>query len=232
MDQIPSTRAVPWARLRGMGTGVLDRLAESERRALLSQMQRRRFAKGEVVFHEGDPGDTLHLIAKGHVAVQVGTPRGDRVVLRVLGPDSLVGEFALLAAGPRSATVTAIDAVETRTLNGNGFAKLRTDHVDLDHFLLGLAINEVRRLSAALLDAMYLPAEQRVLRRLVEMAELFGDGDSVVVPLGQEDLAGLAGVTRQSVNKVLANAEQAGLVARRRGSIEILDLPELTRRSS
>ncbi len=209
-------------------SGVLDGLSAADRRAVLARMHRKRFAKGEVVFHEGDPGDTLHLIVKGHVSVRVTTPRGDTAILRVLGPGSLVGEFAALAPAPRSATVTALDPTETMTLASAEFTKLRAELPTVDRFLLEAAINEVRRLSNALLQTMYLPVEQRVVCRLIEVSELYPATDRHVVPLGQSDLAELVGVARQTTNGVLAKAQAAGAIRIARNTIEILDLDLLT----
>ena len=220
--------ATPTHRPAANTQGILDGLAADERRALLARMHRKRFAKGEVIFHEGDPGDTLHLIAKGHVSVQVTTPRGDHAILRVLGPGSLVGEHAAIAPAPRSATVTALDATETMTLDRDQFAALRAERPTVDRFLLEAAIGEVRRLSAALLDALYLPVEQRIVRRLLELAALYDpDETGVAVPISQTDLAELAGVARQTTNKVLVAAQTAGVIRLSRNRIEILDLDAL-----
>lgn len=214
-----------------MATGILHQLEASDRRALLARMQRRRFAKGEVIFHEGDPGDTLHLIAKGHVSVQITTPRGEPAILRVLGPGSLVGEYAAIAPARRSATATALDPTETMTLDHEQFAVLRDELPIVDRFLLEAAINEVRRLSAALRDALYLPVEQRVLCRLLEVAELYGLKDGSVIPIGQADLAALAGAARQTTNRILVAAQSAGTIRLGRGNIEILDHRALEKRA-
>lgn len=208
---------------------ILDGLSLDERRALLARMRRKHFAKGEVVFHEGDAGDVLHLIVRGHVSLRVATPQGESAMLRILGPGAMFGEFVLIAPGPRSATVTALDAVETMCLGGSDFHRLRQDHPYLDALLLDGAIREIRRLSSALLDALYLPVRQRVLRRLLEVADLYDVHDGESVPLGQSDLAGLAGVTRQTTNRVLAEAQTAGAIKLRRGHIDILDTAALLR---
>ena len=68
------------------GGSLLDCLDDDERRQLLSETTRRRFKRGEVLFHDGDPGDTLHLIDKGHVAIRTTTPLGDVATFAVLGP--------------------------------------------------------------------------------------------------------------------------------------------------
>jgi CRP/FNR family cyclic AMP-dependent transcriptional regulator len=214
-----------------MASGILDRLAPAERRTLLSRMHRKRFAKGEVIFHEGDPGDTLHLIAKGHVSVQVTTPRGEPAILRVLGPGGLVGEYAAITPARRSATATALDPTETMTLDHEQFTTLRAEWPTVDRFLLEAAITEVRRLSAALRHALYLPVEQRVLRRLLEVAELYDLDNGQAVPISQADLAALAGAARQTTNRILAAAQSAGEIRLRRGSIEILDINTLRRRA-
>lgn len=193
-------------------------------------MRRRRFARGEVIFHEGDPGDALHHIVKGHVSVRVSTPRGDQAILRVLGPDDVVGEFALVSPGPRAATVTALEATETMMLDREAFAALREERPSVDDYLINAYIAEVRRLSSSLLEALYLPVDKRVLRRVLELGELYGDDESICVPLGQDDIAQIAGVTRQTVNKVLTKAQQDGALRIERGRLEILDLEEIRRR--
>jgi CRP-like cAMP-binding protein len=209
---------------------MLGGLDDEARRALWARMRRRRFARGEVLFHEGDPGDALHVIVKGHVTVKASTPRGDRAILRVLGPDDVVGEFAVVSPGPRAATVTALEPTETMMLDSETFAELRKERPSVDDFLLGASIAEVRRLSAALLDALYLPVEARVLRKVCEVGDLYRNGGEITVPLGQDDIAQLAGVTRQTVNKVLAKAQQDGGLRIERGRLVILDLESLRRR--
>jgi CRP/FNR family transcriptional regulator, cyclic AMP receptor protein len=213
-----------------VGEGLFGGLDDDARRDVWAHMRRRRFARGEVIFHEGDPGDALHHIAKGHVSVRVSTPRGDQAILRVLGPGDVIGEMALVSPGPRAATVTALEATETMMLDRESFAELRKQRPSVDDFLLDASIAEVRRLSAALLEALYLPVEQRVLRRVLELGELYRKGGTICVPLGQDEIAQLAGVTRQTVNKVLAKAQQDGALRIERGRLEILGLEEIRRR--
>src|SRR6476660_2554179 len=90
---------------------ILDVLSDEERQSFLRACRRRRFARNEVIFHEGDPGDTLHLIARGHVAIRVTTPLGDVATLRVLEPGEFFGELAVVSPAARNATALAIDAV-------------------------------------------------------------------------------------------------------------------------
>ena len=210
---------------------LLSSLTADEQTRVISQTHRRRFRRGEVIFHEGDPGDTLHLIAKGHVAVRRSTPLGDVTTLLVLGPGDYFGELVLVSPeSGRNATVLALDATETLTLHRDQLEDLRRQHPTIDRFLLDALAKEIRRLSALLSEVLYVPVNKRVLRRLLEVANTYGtDGPAQIVPLTQEDLAGLAGTTRPSANKALRAAEDAGLISVSRGEVRLLDFDGLAR---
>jgi CRP-like cAMP-binding protein len=212
---------------------LLAVLDEDERRRVLALARRRRFSKGEPLFHEGDPGDTMHLIAKGRVALRVTTPLGDTATLLVLGPGDQFGEMALISPAPRNASAVALEPVETMTFHRDQLEELRRTHPGVDRFLMEGLIAEVRRLSHALLEALYVPVEKRVLRRLGDLVALYGDGESatVTIPLTQEDVAELAGTTRPTANKVLKAVEGAGAIRIARGRIDVLNADELARRA-
>ncbi|MGH9223648.1 MAG: Crp/Fnr family transcriptional regulator [Acidimicrobiales bacterium] len=211
---------------------ILTVLPEEARRDLLSRARRRRFRKGEVVFHEGDPGDALHLVDKGHLVVQRSTPLGDMATVRALGPGDVFGELAVVAPAPRVATVMAVDPAETLAVHRDVFDELRSAHPIVDRLLVHALADEVRRLSARLLEALYISSDKRIYLRLLEMARLFGTADggaAIAIPLTQEQLAQMAGTTRPTANRVLRSAEAEGCVRMTRGRIEVLDLAAVVR---
>jgi CRP/FNR family transcriptional regulator, cyclic AMP receptor protein len=212
---------------------LLGSLNPAEQRAVIAETRRRRYAPGEVVFHESDPGDTLHLLAKGHVAIRRSTPLGNVATLSVLGPGDFFGELVLVSPeSGRNATVVALDRTETLTLRRDQLEILRSEHPDIDRFLLDALAKEIRRLSSLLSDALYISVDKRVLRRLLEVAETYGaQSQGGVVPMTQEDLAGLAGTTRPSANRVLRSAEEAGLIDVGRGVVRLIDVDGLARRA-
>ncbi|HVF31507.1 MAG TPA: Crp/Fnr family transcriptional regulator [Acidimicrobiales bacterium] len=217
-----------------MAWSFLEGVPEDDRRRLLAATQRRRFARREVLFHEADPGDTVHLLDRGRVAVRITTPVGDVATLRVRGPGEVIGELALLADGPRrAATVVALERVETLALHRDQFVELRRRHPSVDAFLVNVLAEEVRRLSGLLVEALHVPVDIRVVRRLVALVDDYRDpdneGEPTEVPLTQEDLASLAGTSRATVNRVVGEAERAGLVQRRRGRIVVTDPAGLAR---
>lgn len=217
-----------------MGWSLLDGIPEDDRRRVLSATRRRRFGRREVLFHEGDPGDTVHLIDRGRVAVRVTTPLGDVATLNVRGAGDVVGELALIdPASRRMATVIALEATETLAIHRDEFAELRRRHPSVDRFLVAILASEVHRLSALLAEALYVPVDTRVVRRLLALVEIYAsNGEAKVeVPLTQEELASLAGTSRATVNRVLGEAERDGSVEVRRGRIVVLDASGLRRRA-
>lgn len=214
---------------------VLDVLSDDERESLLASARRRTFRRGDAVFHEGDPGDTLHLVKRGHVAVRRTLPTGDVGTLLVLCPGDVFGELAVVAPAPRNATIVAVDGVETLAVNGVVFSEVRSRFPAIDRVLIQALATEVRRLSALLMEALYVPAEARILVRLVELTRVFGDGAGpgpVVVPLTQEELAQMAGTARPTVNRVLQTAQDAGELQIRRGRIVVCDSAALRARAN
>jgi CRP-like cAMP-binding protein len=198
---------------------------------VISRTHRRRFKRGEVIFHEGDPGDSMHLVEKGHVAVRRTTPYGDVATLLILGPGDFFGELVLISPNAgRNATVVALDVAETHSLHRTELENLRRSNPNIDRFLLDAAAKEIRRLSTLLSEALYVPVEKRVWRRLLEVAHTYGgNGLAAVLPLTQEDLAGLAGTTRPSANKALRTIEKEGLISMSRGEIRLLEPEGLQR---
>ena len=103
--------------LCGLNFDLLAGLSDEDRRAVAARMVRRSFRKGETLFDEGDPGDSLHLIEKGRVAIRPSTPLGEVVTLAILGPGESFGEQALLAPdAKRTASAVALEAVEAGAL--------------------------------------------------------------------------------------------------------------------
>lgn len=211
---------------------LLEGIPEEPRRRVLAAGRLRRFARGEVVFHEGDPGDTLHLIAKGRVAVRITTQLGEVATLAILGPGDFFGELALLGPSHRTATVSATEPTETLAIDRDSFEALKQEHPSVESFVVAVLSAQVRRLSGQVLEALYVPADKRVLRRLNELAQAYGDGAAgTVVPLTQEDIAHLAGTSRATVNRVLGEAQEAGIISVGRGRIDVVDPGSLEKRA-
>ncbi len=217
-----------------LGGDLFKDLPEPELRRLVTIARRRRFGRSEVVFHRGDPADALHLIVAGHFAARLETGEGDTVTISVHGPGDAFGELALLGAEPiRSTTVATLAAGETYAVHRDDFDRLRREYPEVNDVLARVLAQRLRRTSELLAEALFASAETRVLRRLAELALLYGEGSArtAAVPLAQNELAGLAGTSRATVNRVLRAEARRGTVSLRRGTITVLDPAALTARA-
>ncbi len=198
----------------------------------MAQARRRSFRRGEVVFHRGDPADSLHLVVSGRFAVRITTPLGGSVIFDLVGPGEVFGELALVLPGRRrSVTVEALARSETRAVFYSDFAALQAAHPEVKDLLLELLGEQLQRLGDRLVEAHHVDAETRLRRRLLETAERFqGKGGKPLVSLTQEELASLAGTSRATANRVLRDEERHGTIDLSRGRALVLDLDRLRRR--
>lgn len=217
-----------------MNWAILDCLAPSEREDVLAATTRRRFARGEIIVYAGDAGESLHLLERGRAAVCIGTADGDELTIGVVGPGDYFGEQALVdGVRRRTASVVALEAVETRSLPRGEFDRLRSRNPGIDQVLVTALSERVTRLTLQLAEALFVPVEVRLVRRLVELAVVYGTGDGPpVVPLTQQQIGMLAGTTRPTVNRVLGELAAAGVVEVGRGRVVVCDLAELERRGA
>jgi CRP-like cAMP-binding protein len=211
---------------------LLKDVPAEEVRQVVAISRRRSFHKGEVVFHQGDPGDSLHLVVKGRFAVRIMTPLGDSVTIAVRGPGENFGEMALVDPETRrSATVQALEPAETQAVYYGELERLRAKHPQISQVLIAFLAGALRRENELLLEALYVPADRRLLRRLAELSATYADAQGVIA-LTQEELAQMAGTSRATVNRVLREEERRGTLELRRGRTVVVDAEALARRAA
>jgi CRP-like cAMP-binding protein len=206
---------------------ILQGLAPEAQRALAARLSRRRYRRNEVVFHQGDPGETLHLVRHGRLKILASAETGEDAVLTIVRPGDMFGELTLLDGGQRSATVIAMEEVETATLTRGDFLDLlRRDPTVVEALLSALA-RTIRRLTEDVSALMFIRLRGRLARKLLELARDHGqptDGATEIqVPFTQEDLASMIGGTRPRVNELLGFFEDKGAISRPGRRIVILN---------
>jgi CRP-like cAMP-binding protein len=211
---------------------LLGDVPDDELQQLLTIARRRSFDRGEVVFHEGDPADSLHLVVSGRFAARIRTPLGDTTLLAIYGSGDAFGELALVSPpSNRSATVVALEAAETRSIFREDFERLRKRHPAVDRVMVSLLAERIREMNDRLLEAHYVDAETRVRRHLKQLATLYERNDTAVIPLTQEEIAEIAGTSRATVNRVLREEERRGVIELKRGRTIVVDPSQLDRRT-
>lgn len=206
------------------GWKLLEGLSDRERDEFLGLARPRRFDRGQLVCAQGEPADSVHLVAQGRLGVRVSLPDGAAAMLQVIGPGDYFGELALWhVPARRTAAVEALEPVETLSIAGTAFRALCERRPSLERALVAMLADRVIALSTSLLEAMYEPLERRVHRRLHDLADMYGSTDPVRVPITQTQLAEMAGGTRPTINQLLQGLEGQGVVHLGRGRIDVLD---------
>jgi CRP-like cAMP-binding protein len=200
---------------------------------LASGMRSRRFRRGEVIFHVGDPGDALFVIVSGEIKISLPSETGDEAILATLRSGDVFGELALLDGAPRSASATALAPTETVVLPRDRFREVIATEAGVRDALLASIAGELRRLTTHVEELHFLDITGRLAAGLVRLAQEGGtpgaDGSvRLRTTLTQADLAAMVGCTRQSVNKLLGQFTDDGLVRMERNAIVVTDLEGLT----
>jgi CRP/FNR family cyclic AMP-dependent transcriptional regulator len=202
---------------------------------IVSTMARRRYRRGEVIFHQGDPGDSLHIVARGRVKIVLTSPEGDEAIVATVRPGDFFGELTLIDGAPRSATATAVEPVETLVLVRDRFRQLlAANEVLRDNLEVSLAA-EVRRMNEHVEELHFLDLEGRIAAHLARLVQREQPGAQGAVELAfdysQGDLAAMIGGARQSVNRVLRALEREGLVRIDGNRLFISDVAKLDARA-
>lgn len=200
-------------------------------RAIAGQMRRRRFRRGEVIFHQGDLGDSLLVLASGSVKIVLPSPEGEEAIIASLQPGDFFGELALLDDAPRSTTASAVEPTETLSLSRDQFLRLLADDPGIVRALLKALAGELRRLTGHVEELHFLDLSGRLTARLVRLAREADPAASGRVelnwPFTQSDLASMIGGTRQSVNRLLSGMVDDGLIRIDRDTLVITDVERL-----
>lgn len=218
------------------GCALFAHVGDDGLRALAQLMRHRRYRRNEVIFHQDDVGDSLHIVVDGGVKIVLPSQEGDEAIIASLKPGDFFGELALLDGSPRSTTATAMEPTETLALPRDQFLRLLPEDARLVTALLRALAGELRRLTGHVEELHFLDLAGRLSMRLVRLARDVDPKASGRIelnwPFTQSDLAAMIGGTRQSVNKLLSGLVDEGLLEIEHETLVISDLAALEARSA
>ena len=208
--------------------GLLDRLSSGDRAELERSGTQRRYRAGSPLFHEGDPSDWVAVVLSGRVKVTAVAGDGKEVVLAVCSSGDVLGELSAIDGLYRSATATAVDAVEALVVPVDGFRRFLGASPAASLLLLQSIAARLRDADRREVEYTALDSMSRVATRLVELAERFGVPDAhggveIRLPITQDELAGWSGCSREAVGKALQALRARGWVRTGRRSIVVVD---------
>ncbi len=227
LNPAPATDGTPWwgelpFKLRSLPAAVHLKL-----RALLHE---RVVESGQPVFHQDQPTDAIYWLLEGRVKITRVTPEGYESVLCVRNAGEGFCLVAALDGGPQLGTAVALGRTRLAWADRGAFHDLCCEHPELAAVVQSACLLEVRWLMHRLETFAFRSVEQRLaLVLLSEMRRALEAKPPVELRLTRQELAGLAGTTRESVSRALQRLQRAGVLQARRGSVTIFDPDHLRR---
>ncbi len=186
----------------------------------------RSFPAGTRVFHEGDHSDACYIVRDGSFRVTREHSDGRAITLASLGPGDIFGELAMLDGEVRSASVEALSDGELLALPAGEVRALLARHPEITVKLIAALVRRLRTANERISRQSFQTVPSRVagvlLQLVAEESPREGEGGEVTIRMNQADLAQLAGTSRESVSRFLADLERAGVVRPGRGRVAVL----------
>ncbi|MFT5287534.1 MAG: CRP/FNR family cyclic AMP-dependent transcriptional regulator [Planctomycetota bacterium] len=204
-------------------------LAKGDLDAIASVATTRAIKAREELFHKGDSGSQVYVVASGQLKVISTSMDGDDLMFCVLDPGEIIGEIGLLADTPRTATVVAITKSELVVIDQREFRSLLRTRPEVSIELLAVVARRLVRVSEFVEDTQFLNLPVRLAKKFVDFAGVHGEpassgGVLINLKLSQEEWGDLVGTTRESINKQLRTWTSEELIAVEKGKVIIRDL--------
>ena len=208
-----------------------DMVPEAVSRALQVAAHRRDYPDGAIIYSQGEIGAEMYHIVSGNVRLAFLHTDGRELVYITFEPGDSFGFLSLVDGRPHPHTAEASGNVRLEVLSATAFATIRSQHRDLDRILLALLCMHMRSLSTFVAEAVLSDLSHRLARRLLEVSRPDLDCNPTI-NLSQGELALRLGASRQTINKLLKQFEEDGLVRLRYGTVILQDLDSLRVRAA
>lgn len=202
-------------------------LPEALRDALLAAGRVKRLRDGAVLHARGDSAEGLYVLLRGAIRISGASEQGRSATLTYIEPGTWFGEISLIDGAPRTHEARAVGEAELLCVPAAEFRGLLTRHPEFGLHLARLLAGKLRQTMAWVEDMSVQPLAARLAQRLLDLHDHQALGAAGQVSLSQDELAGLVGASRQSVNRELKGWEAQGWIVQRYGRLRILDAAAL-----
>jgi CRP/FNR family transcriptional regulator len=199
------------------GQAVLSEFPRALVSRLLQDVTPFELNRGDVLYRVGEPSDTCYLVRRGVVKVSAAVPTGEQRILTLHGPGTVVGELSLIDGGPRGATAEAMSDCTVVVISRAAFLGAMAAQPEVYPEVVTALARRIRKITDETTRAAFLPMKSRIALALLRTARLLGrqagyDRLGLEQNVSQIDLASMAGVTRESVNRTLADWKNSGVI--------------------
>ena len=206
---------------------MLDALTDPQKRAVDKMTRMLEVPRGQRIYLAGDPSDQIFLLKVGVVKISTGGADGQDTILAFLYPGDVFGELAIVDDSPRDHVATAHEDTLLCALNRDLLLQMVQQSPTLGYHITKLMGLRLRRFRTRVEELLCKSASARIAHTLLDLASNYGvrDDEGILIPLrlSQGDLGNLVGLARETVNIILQDFRQRGLVEANRQSIRIKD---------
>ncbi|MGD0565837.1 MAG: Crp/Fnr family transcriptional regulator [Candidatus Goldiibacteriota bacterium] len=208
------------------GSGLFGEISQKGISMIAQESRENKFRKGDIIFSEGDSGETLHIIKSGKVKITKYTKEGKTKTLAILKEKDSFGEMAILTRDARSATVEALMDVVTISLSKENFIQLIKQEPSIPMQIIKTLSQRLARADRDIKNMALGDARSRVACVLMDLKD-----DLQTMKLTHQDIADLAGLTRETTTRTLTQLEADDIIAVNNRQFKIIDnekMKELT----
>ncbi|HJR23909.1 MAG TPA: Crp/Fnr family transcriptional regulator [Acidimicrobiales bacterium] len=184
--------------------------------------------RGDVIFTEGAVPEHLYVVEEGRIAIASKSDDGRESVFALMERGELFGEMGLLDGLGRSAEARALEPSQIVEIPYGPVRAAFEANPELLWGVVALLAGRLRSMDAQLADSVFLDVTGRTAKRLLELA---GEQDEFLLPITQEELAGMVGASRERVNKAIASFVRLGWIDQSERRYRILDREQISRRA-
>jgi CRP/FNR family cyclic AMP-dependent transcriptional regulator len=208
----------------------LSTLGAADRDALASRWSKRKFVRNETILAHDEQSSDIFFVLEGRVRATVFSEDGRAVTYRDIGPGGIFGELAAIDGKARSATVVALEAVNTARLTQTAFRELVGSRPEFAWALLNHLSKQIRHLSERVYEFSNLVVHGRLVRELLRLAaggDQSGNEVSIVPAPTHFELSARISTHREAVSREMSALAKKRLIVKRSGALVLLDLAAL-----
>jgi len=209
---------------------IFTDLDDQEMAAIAAAAPMRQFAPGELLYSPPQPMETLFILKQGRVRIFRVSPDGRALTTAIITPGTIFGEILLLGQQMHDNFAEALDKVTVCVMSRSDVQRFLLSDARIAARISEILGNRVSQLERRLSDTVFKSVPQRIATTLCLLADqeprrLLGRG--IQIQLTHEQVAALAGTSRETTTKILNEYADQGLIHLGRGRITIADLPRL-----
>jgi CRP/FNR family transcriptional regulator/CRP/FNR family cyclic AMP-dependent transcriptional regulator len=212
--------------------GIDDRTLQQ----VAAVMRTQHYRKKVTIFHVGDPGNALFILKRGVVKLMIESIEQKELIMQLLYPTDFFGEMSLIDELPQTITVATLEPTDSLVLYREHFIEVTRRLPEIWPNMAAVLSRRLRATYELIQSLAFFDVYGKVAQMLLTLAAQRGrrtmEGVTIDLRLTRQELAALAGMTRETMARALREFQHAGVIRIESGIITILDFDMLSREVS